>query len=317
MQHVEQQDGVRRLEIDSARVAADHVGGAGERGARDRGDAAARLDADHAIESRRRRPIVGPLAVLARPARFGEQRERQALAAADVDQRAPAGQQIRRQHRAVRRIHPQLAARELPRGDARFDVAVRRAPHEIGEPAIGARLAHEAVGARPRDRRDDGADDDAADHGVDAEDGEAGRRDRVPRQRMKRAAADPRARLHFRDHEPRRDERVRDVRREIHLEAIEAEQRAGDPAEQQVESVEREAADEGAERDCGGLARGAGAFGPQAGERAAHANAPPRRIRRRQASRCRPRSGRRPPSRCPRSCRGRRAGRRRARALRA
>src|SRR5262249_6649897 len=67
------------------------------------------------------------------------------------------------------------------------------------------------------------------------------------------SAPHPRADLHFGEHEPRRDERIRDVRGEVHLQAVEAEQEADDPADGEMEAVQRQAADEDAERDRRGF----------------------------------------------------------------
>src|SRR5262252_6886093 len=84
---------------------------------------------------------------------------------------------------------------------------------------------------------------------------------------MKRSASEPRTRLHFGDDQPRRNEGVRDVRSEIHLQPVQPENDASDPAEQEMETVDRQATDEDAERDCRGLPACAGALGAQTGKR--------------------------------------------------
>ena len=61
----------------------------------------------------------------------------------------------------------------------------------------------------------------------------------------------------------RRHERVRDVRREIHLQAVQPEAPSGRHAEEQMKSVERRAADEDAEANRRGFSCRPGAFGPQ------------------------------------------------------
>ena len=84
---------------------------------------------------------------------------------------------------------------------------------------------------------------------------------------MKRSPAQPRANLNLGKQEPRRDERIGNIRGEIHLQAVQPERDAGNPAEQQMETVDRKAADEDADCDRGALARSAGALRAQTHER--------------------------------------------------
>src|SRR6185503_5335886 len=71
----------------------------------------------------------------------------------------------------------------------------------------------------------------------------------------------PGAGLYLREDEPRRDEGIRNIRRQIHLQAIESEQEPENPADEEVQPVDRQAADEDPEGDRGGFTGGTGAFG--------------------------------------------------------
>jgi hypothetical protein len=73
--------------------------------------------------------------------------------------------------------------------------------------------------------------------------------DRFARQRVKRSAPQPRAGLHLDEEQPRGDQRIRDVRRQVHLQSIEPEQKSEPPADEQMQAIERQAANEDAERD--------------------------------------------------------------------
>ena len=263
LQHIEQEHGVRRLERQIARVGFDDGGVGVERRSRHLRDLAPQLDARHAIEAWRRRPLRRPRAAVERNPRFRQQREREPLPAADVEERAAARQHIGRQRRAVDRIHAQLAARELPRGHARPDVAIRCTPHQLQKRAILVRAVHEAVGPQRRQTGERGPDEHAADQRVDAEHAEPRGRDVFARDRMKRSAPHPRAHLYFGEHEPRRDEWIRDVRGEVHLQTVEAEQKPDDPADRQMKAVERQAPDEDTERDGRRFTARPGALGAE------------------------------------------------------
>ena len=90
-----------------------------------------------------------------------------------------------------------------------------------------------------------------------------GRLRRLQRQRVESAAAEPGARLQFGEDQRWREQRVRDVRRDVDLQPVQSEQPAGEPAKQQMKSVERQTADEDADADRRGFAFSARALGPQ------------------------------------------------------
>ena len=100
--------------------------------------------------------------------RFGQQREHQALAAADVDERSARRQHAIGQHGPIQRIAAQLAARELPRRDAGGEVAIGGAPHQLGETDSSSPPRSRERRSRAPDRRpstaptDDAADDRSA-----------------------------------------------------------------------------------------------------------------------------------------------------------
>jgi len=263
LQHVEQQHGVRRLERQAARVSFDDRRVAVQGRARHLRDPPPQLDAGHAIEARRQRPPRRPRAAVDGHPRFGEQREREPLPAADVEQRAAVRQDVGRQRRAIDRIHAQLAACELPCGHARADVAIRCTPHQLEKRRVLFGAPHETVRAPRGDERQRHADEQAPDERVDAEYAQAGRGDVLARDRVKRSAPHPPAHLHFREDEPRRNEGIRYVRGEVHLQPVEAEQKADDPTDGEVEAVERQAPDEHTERDCRRFAARPGALGAE------------------------------------------------------
>jgi hypothetical protein len=149
-------------------------------------------------------------------------------------------QEARGQGDAIHRIVPQLAARKFPRGDARADVPIRGAVYEIDEAPFTA-IGFPARGVRPAARggRQHSANEQAAREKIAAERQDAARLDGVRRQCLQRPVADPRPRLHLGDDEPRGDERIRDVRGQIHLQAIQPQERSGNPANQEMEAVDR------------------------------------------------------------------------------
>ena len=86
---------------------------------------------------------------------------------------------------------------------------------------------------------------------------------RFKRQREERARAKPRAGLEFGEHKQRRDDRIRHIRRQIHVQAVEAEQPADNPAEQKMKPVERRTTDEQSHTDRARFAHTALPFGAQ------------------------------------------------------
>ncbi len=78
---------------------------------------------------------------------------------------------------------------------------------------------------------------------------------------MKRTAAEPRARLNLQEYEHWRHERIGDVRRQVHLQAVQSKQRTNGAADQEMEAVDRQAPDEHPTRDRRRLARRSTAFG--------------------------------------------------------
>ena len=81
---------------------------------------------------------------------------------------------------------------------------------------------------------------------------------------MKRPAAQPRAHLHLGKDEPRRDEGVRDIGREVHLQPVQAQRESDRPADRQMKTVKREAADEDAQGDGRGFSNSAFSLGAEA-----------------------------------------------------
>jgi hypothetical protein len=69
--------------------------------------------------------------------------------------------------------------------------------------------------------------------------------------------------LKLRQNQERRHERVRDVRREVHLQAVQPEAPSGDHTEEQVESIQRGASDEDAKADGRGFPRWSTTFRSQ------------------------------------------------------
>ena len=80
------------------------------------------------------------------------------------------------------------------------------------------------------------------------------------------------AALQLGEEEKRRDQRIGDVGREIELQPVEPEHPAEDPANQQMESVERLAADEDAAGDGRRLSCGSAALGAQSVDLSTQAN---------------------------------------------
>jgi len=79
---------------------------------------------------------------------------------------------------------------------------------------------------------------------------------------MKRTTAQPGAGLYFSENEPGRNEGIRDIRRNVGLEAIEAKYGARGDANRQVEPVKRKAPDEHTQPDRDAVASGATTFRP-------------------------------------------------------
>jgi hypothetical protein len=77
------------------------------------------------------------------------------------------------------------------------------------------------------------------------------------------AAPQPGRQLHFREQHERQNQRVDQVGREIHLQAIQAEQPAERDREREMKPDERRAADEDAQSDRARLTRPAAALGAQ------------------------------------------------------
>jgi hypothetical protein len=90
---------------------------------------------------------------------------------------------------------------------------------------------------------------------------------------MKRSPAQPCTCLNLDEDEPRRNQRVGDVGREVDLESIHPEKQPEHPAEQQVKSVHWETTDEHSEPYGCGVAAGARMLGANAVERASNATA--------------------------------------------
>ena len=114
-----------------------------------------------------------------------EQREHQALTAADVDERPARTAAHRADHRSIQRVAAKLAARELPGRDAR---ATRSDPTRGGRArqtsgSASARVAREAYVAQPVRSAEHAADDDAAHDEIRA------KGPRIDRARPRRASA--------------------------------------------------------------------------------------------------------------------------------
>jgi hypothetical protein len=72
--------------------------------------------------------------------------------------------------------------------------------------------------------------------------------------------------LHLGEQQPRRDERIRDIGGDVHLQPIQSERVPDGPADQQVKSVHRDAADEYADCDRCRFPQRPGAFGAEMDE---------------------------------------------------
>jgi hypothetical protein len=89
----------------------------------------------------------------------------------------------------------------------------------------------------PLRRRRNPANHEAANHHVDADCPGACAFDRFERERMKLAAPQPGAGLHFRQDEQWGKQRVRDIGSEIHLQSIEPQDLADDEYEKEMQTV--------------------------------------------------------------------------------
>jgi hypothetical protein len=196
----------------------------------------------------------------------------------------------------------ELPARELPRDDARGDEAIGGAAHQLGEEGIGRAVARQQP-RRGADRHaQHRADEEAADEEIETEAGEIDLLHGFERERQIFTAPDEGPALNLGQDQHRRQERVRDVGRDVELEAVQPEQEADRQAQQQVEAEDWKRADEHAYADGNRLAGRAARLRPQIAHQPAHptgqdASGRPGHLRRPvaakqapiRASRCRPR----------------------------
>ncbi len=236
----------------TARVLLDDRHRVAQRSPRKTRDLRAELDANESMEQRRRRTVTRPSTLP--PARRGlrQQRKHQAGPASHIDER-PLGR-ARRQHsphqnRPIQRIPAELAARELPRRDAAGDEPIRGPSHERGEKRIFSWIACQQPGRTADRQTEDRSDDDRTDQDVGAQAPRVDLLDGFNRQRPQLAAPDERAGLKLGQDQERRHERVGNVRGQIQLDAIEAQQRACRQADREMEAVEGQTSDEHAQAD--------------------------------------------------------------------
>ena len=197
------------------------------------------------MRSKRGRRLARHRSAALEPFRLGKQRQHQTLAASDVEQSASGRQPSAEQHVAIQRIAAQLSARELPRRDARRDVTVgsrtchdcRRTDRRAPPPSAKYVATPPTQPSTPPTTTLPTRRSAPNCHGVIVRDG-------FKRQREEGARAEPRAGLELGEHKQRRDDRIRHVRRQVHLQAVQAEQPADHPAEQKMKAVKRHAADE-------------------------------------------------------------------------
>ena len=262
VKHVEEQHGAAADRRVVPRIAFDNRRLAAERPAGQRRDSRPQLDPDQRVEHRDpvgRRRGRGRTA----PGRLDQQREHQALAAADIHQRSARRQHTAGEDHAVERIAAHLPARELPRGDAAREISIGGAADQIGEGGILIAIAGRRPGQESEQAAEGTAKGDAADHQVGAEAPRTHLTDRVDRQRMNRSAPQPGADLDLAEQQHRRHERIRDVGGEIHLQPVEAERTSEHPAERQVQPVDRKASHQNAQTDREPVPAGPLAFGAE------------------------------------------------------
>src|SRR5262249_713232 len=115
-------------------------------------------------------------------------------------------------------IHPQFSPREFPRADSGREVPFGRAVDQLCDLSIAAGLPSGPI----REHGAQGAEDQSADHAakqnVDRKTFETNRLER--RDAIKMSATNLAADFSFDRKQDGRDERVRDVRREIDLQAV-------------------------------------------------------------------------------------------------
>lgn len=237
VQHVEQQRHPTPRQRGRSQIAFVDRHGLTERLARERHHSRSILDAVKRHERQCRRC----LSLVARR----QQRQHQAAAAAKVEDAPLIGPSHRAAGVEIHRVEAQLAVRKLPRRNAALEIHLRgignqrlvgRRPRQLHAPRHGS-----------RDHPEHRTHHRAANQQVERKAPRVDRPHRVDRQRIERAAPQQAAGLDFGEDEKRRHERVRNVRRQIHLETIEAQQPRGRQADPEMRAVERRAAEEDAE----------------------------------------------------------------------
>jgi len=187
------------------------------------------------------------------------------------DERAAMDAEIGRLQAENAKLKAQLASREFPGSDARQRIAVRRTADQVEKRRVRGRAAQRGV-RRPGEHQAERAAHQQAPHQrVETEHAQLRRPRGFHRQFVKRAPAQPGTELQFDEQQRGRKQRIRDVRRQVHLQAVQPQQPSADPAEQQMKSEEWQAADEDADANRRGFAASAAALGSQLVEQAAHA----------------------------------------------
>ena len=179
-----------------------------------------------------------------------------------IDRQAPCDRADRRASLPRANSHAVMLVSDIAIGSAPCDSREAR----VGGPTPGAEVDGERGAAAEHRANDEAADDD-----VGAEAPRIDLADSFEIERVKAVATDPGADLQFGEDQQGRDDRIRDVRRDVHLQPVEAEAPTDGPAQKEVEAVERRTADEDAEPDRQRFARGTSTFGAKLPDDAAKA----------------------------------------------
>ena len=154
------------------------------------------------------------------PRGFDHRRQCEPLAASDIDERAPWWYRIGHQRR-VDRVAAELTARKLPRGDGGVDVAIGgRGEDRVDVWRQGARPDHGQRQKRHR-RPDHRTDRERPYQQVAARRGELHLTYGGEGEVVQLAPPQPCAGLQLDQQQCRRHQWIRDIRRRVHLEAVE------------------------------------------------------------------------------------------------